>query len=77
HTITTVKVLQNPSLVVVNNQAATLQVGDSVPISTGSANVLNSATSTSNTIVNTIDYRNTGIILRVSPRININGNVRL
>lgn len=77
HTITTVKVLQNPSLVVVNNQAATLQVGDSVPISTGSANVLNSATATSNTIVNTIDYRNTGIILRVSPRININGNVRL
>jgi general secretion pathway protein D len=77
HTITTVKVLQNPSLVVVNNQAATLQVGDSVPISTGSANVLNSATSTSNTIVSTIDYRNTGIILRVSPRININGNVRL
>ncbi len=77
HTITTVKVLQNPSLVVVNNQAATLQVGNSVPISTGSANVLNSATSTSNTIVNTIDYRNTGIILRVSPRINVNGNVRL
>jgi general secretion pathway protein D len=77
HTITTVKVLQNPSLVVVNNQAATLQVGDSVPISTGSANVLNSATATSNTIVNTIDYRNTGIILRVSPRINVNGNVRL
>lgn len=77
HTITTVKVLQNPSLVVVNNQAATLQVGNSVPISTGSANVLNSATATSNTIVNTIDYRNTGIILRVSPRINVNGNVRL
>ena len=77
HTVTTVKVLQNPSLVVVNNQAATLQVGDVVPVSTGSANVLNSATSTSNTIVNTIDYRNTGIILRVSPRINVNGNVRL
>ena len=32
---------------------------------------------TSNTVVNTIDYRNTGIILRVSPRINVNGNVRL
>jgi general secretion pathway protein D len=77
HTVTAVKVLQNPSLVVVNNQVATLQVGDVVPVSTGSANVLNSATATSNTIVNTIDYRNTGIILRVSPRINVNGNVRL
>jgi len=32
---------------------------------------------TSNTVVNTIDYRNTGIILRVSPRISVNGNVRL
>jgi general secretion pathway protein D len=77
HTVTSVKVLQNPSLVVVNNQVATLQVGDSVPVSTGSANVLNAATASSNTIVNTIDYRNTGIILRVSPRINVNGNVRL
>jgi len=73
HTVTSVKVLSNPSLVVVNNQAATLQVGDSVPVSTGSATVL----TTSNTVVNTIDYRNTGIILRVSPRINANGNVRL
>jgi general secretion pathway protein D len=73
HTVTGVKVLSNPSLVVVNNQAATLQVGDVVPISTGSATVL----TTNNTVVNTIDYRNTGIILRVSPRINVNGNVRL
>jgi general secretion pathway protein D len=73
HTFTSVKVLSNPSLVVINNQVATLQVGDSVPVSTGSATVL----TTSNTVVNTIDYRNTGIILRVSPRININGNVRL
>jgi general secretion pathway protein D len=73
HTVTSVKVLSNPSLVVVNNQAATLQVGDVVPVSTGSATVL----TTSNTVVNTIDYRNTGIILRVSPRINANGNVNL
>src|ERR1700736_2807914 len=73
HSVTAVKVLSNPSLVVINNQVATLQVGDVVPISTGSATVL----TTNNTVVNTIDYRNTGIILRVSPRINVNGNVRL
>jgi general secretion pathway protein D len=73
HTVTAVKVLSNPSLVVINNQKATLQVGDVVPVSTGSANVL----TTSNTIVNTIDYRNTGIILEVSPRISVNGDVRL
>jgi general secretion pathway protein D len=73
HAVTSVKVLSNPSLVVINNQVATLQVGDVVPVSTGSATVLTG----NNTVVSTIDYRNTGIILRVSPRINNNGNVRL
>jgi general secretion pathway protein D len=73
HSVTDTKVLSNPSLVVINNQVATLQVGDQVPVSTGSATVL----STSNTVVNTVDYRNTGIILRVAPRVNANGNVRL
>ncbi len=73
HTVTDVKVLSNPSLVVINNQEATLQVGDQVPISTGSATVL----SANNTIVNTIDYKNTGIILHVVPRVNPNGNVVL
>ncbi len=73
HAVTSVKVLSNPSLVVINNQVATLQVGDVVPVSTGSATVL----TTSNTVVNTIDYRNTGIILRVAPRISVNGDVRL
>ena len=73
HSITDVKVLSNPSLVVTDNQVATLMVGDDVPISTGTANVL----TTQNTIVNTIDYRSTGIILRVVPRVSANGNVRL
>ena len=73
HTITNVKVLSNPSLVVLDNQPAILQVGDQVPISTGTATVLTA----NNTVVNTIDYRNTGIILKVVPRINSNGNVVL
>lgn len=73
HAVTDVKVLSNPSLVVVDNQPATLQVGDEVPVSTGSATVL----SGNNTVVNTIEYKNTGIILRVVPRVNVNGQVRL
>jgi general secretion pathway protein D len=73
HTVTDVKVLSNPSLVVLDNQVATLQVGDQVPISTGTATVLTA----NNTVVNTIDYRNTGIILRVVPRITAGGNVVL
>jgi general secretion pathway protein D len=73
HTVTDVKVLSNPSLVVLDNQQATLQVGDQVPISTGSATVLTA----NNTVVNTIDYKNTGVILHVVPRVNPNGNVVL
>jgi general secretion pathway protein D len=73
HNITDVKVLSNPSLVVLDNQPATLQVGDQVPFSTGTATVLTA----NNTVVNTIDYKNTGIILRVLPRANANGNVVL
>jgi general secretion pathway protein D len=73
HGLTDVKVLSNPSLVVLDNQAATLQVGDQVPFSTGTATVLTA----NNTVVNTIDYKNTGIILRVLPRANSNGNVVL
>jgi general secretion pathway protein D len=73
HGVTNVKVLSNPSLVVLDNQAATLQVGDQVPFSTGTATVLTA----NNTVVNTIDYKNTGIILRVLPRANANGNIVL
>ena len=70
---TDVKILSNPSLVVVDNQPATLEVGDQVPISTGSATVL----SANNAVVNTVDYKNTGIILNVQPRVNSNGTVLL
>jgi general secretion pathway protein D len=73
HNVTDVKVLSNPSLVVLDNQVATLQVGDQIPVTTGTATVLTA----NNQIVSSIDYRNTGIILRVVPRINFNGNVML
>src|SRR3954468_4228905 len=73
HGVTDVKILSNPSLVVLDNQSATLQVGDQVPFSTGTATVLTA----NNTVVNTIDYKNTGIILRVLPRANANGNIVL
>ena len=44
-----------------------------MPITTGSATVL----SANNAVVNTVDYKNTGIILNVQPRVNSNGNVLL
>ena len=73
HNVTDVKVLSNPSLVVVDNGVATLQVGDQVPITTGTATVLSS----NNAVVNTINYQNTGVILRVVPRVSYNNTVRL
>ncbi|WP_245291662.1 type II secretion system secretin GspD [Methylosinus sp. R-45379] len=72
-TLTSVKVLSSPSLVVSDNQPALLQVGQQVPISTGSATVL----STSNTIVNSIQMRDTGVILKVWPHVHGNGVVQL
>ncbi|WP_342734465.1 type II and III secretion system protein [Bradyrhizobium sp. B117] len=71
--MTSVNVLSNPSLVVTNNQPATLQVGDVVPVETSKTNYLSQSGAT----VSTIDYRNTGIILRVVPRITTSGNVGL
>ena len=71
--LTDVKILSNPSLVVVDNGDASLEVGDEVPVSTGSATVLSS----NNAVVNTIDYKNTGVILHVQPHVNYNGTVML
>jgi general secretion pathway protein D len=73
HNLTDVKILSNPSLVVVDNGEATLEVGDQIPIATGSATVL----SANNAVVNTVDYKNTGIIMHVQPRVNSNGSVLL
>jgi general secretion pathway protein D len=73
-TVTDVKVLSTPSVVVVDNQVATLVVGDQVPISTQQATIL---TNPNTPLINTVDYRNTGVILRVAPRVNLNGNVLL
>ena len=73
HSLTDVRVLSNPSLVVVDNQQATLEVGDQVPVATGSATVLSS----NNAVVNTVDYKNTGIILDVLPHVSPDNSVQM
>jgi general secretion pathway protein D len=73
-TITDVKVLSSPALVVLDNQQAQLQVGDEVPIATQSAQ---SVLTPGSPLVNTIEMRNTGVILKVTPRVNANGVVNL
>lgn len=72
--VTDVRVLSSPSIVAMDNEPALLQVGDEIPISTGSATILSSSTTP---IVNTIQLYNTGIILKVLPHINANGSIEL
>lgn len=72
--MTTVKVVSSPSLVVVDNQPATLKVGDEVPISTQQ---VRSIITPEAPLVNSIQFRETGVILKVTPRANSNGLVTM
>ncbi len=72
--ITKVNVVSSPSLMVVDNRVATLQIGDQVPITTQSAQ---SVLSPGAPVVNSIQYRDTGVILQIRPKINESGRVLL
>ena len=71
---TEVRVLSAPKLMVLNNQTATLQVGDQVPIVTQQAQ---SVAAPGAPIVNSIELRDTGVILKVTPRVNDSGTIIL
>ena len=64
------QVLSAPSLVVMNNQQAQIQVGDNIPISQTTVN-----TNVSDTTLSSVEYVQTGVILDVLPRINPGGLV--
>jgi general secretion pathway protein D len=70
--LTKVNVLSSPKLMVLNNQTATLQVGDQVPIATQSSV---STLTPDAPQVNSIEYKDTGVILTVTPRVNAGGLV--
>ncbi|WP_108813229.1 type II secretion system secretin GspD [Loktanella sp. Alg231-35] len=74
NSITTVNVVSSPSLLVLDNQEAKLQIGDEVPIATQQVRDTGAANAP---VVNTISFRNTGIILRVKPRVSSGGQVIL
>lgn len=72
--VTDVEIVSSPSLMVLDNQEARLQIGDEVPIATQQVR------DTSNPdapVVNTISFRDTGIILTVKPRVSSSGQVVL
>jgi general secretion pathway protein D len=70
--VTDVTVLSAPKVIVLNNHTATIQVGDQVPVSTGSA-----TSGLTSGVTTTVEYRDTGIILKVTPRVNAGGLVLL
>ncbi|MBL6854211.1 MAG: type II secretion system secretin GspD [Alphaproteobacteria bacterium] len=71
---THVEVISSPKLLVLNNQTASLQVGDRVPIVTQQA----VSTITSGApLVNSVQYEDTGVILKLTPRVNRGGLVML
>lgn len=72
--LTKINVVSAPKLLVINNQTASLQVGDQVPISSSSAVSVENPNAP---IVNAIEYKDTGVILKITPRVNSGGLVLL
>ena len=70
--VTDLKVISSPSLLVLDNQSARLQVGDQVPVSTQSSV---SVTDPDAPVVNSIQLLDTGVVLEVTPRVNAGGLV--
>lgn len=71
---TNVRVLSAPKILTLNNEPATLQVGDQVPIVTQQSQ---GVVSPGAPLVNNIELRDTGVILQVTPRVNDSGTIIL
>ncbi|MEL6622827.1 MAG: type II secretion system secretin GspD, partial [Pseudomonadota bacterium] len=72
--ITDVNIVSSPSLMVLDNREAQLNVGDEVPV------VTRSSVSTDDPdapIVNSVEQRDTGVILKIKPRVSATGRVIL
>ena len=77
-----VNVVSSPSVMVQNNQEASMRVGDQIPILTGQYGNFTggSTTITGNPVYssyNSVQYRDTGVLLNVRPRVNAGGLVAM
>ncbi|MCR4265781.1 type II secretion system secretin GspD [Nitratireductor sp. ZSWI3] len=72
--VTDVNVVSAPTLMALNNQKAVLQVGDQVPIVTQQSVGTDAPGAP---IVNSVEMKDTGVILSVTPRVNSSGRVML
>jgi general secretion pathway protein D len=70
--ITDVNIISTPTMMVLDNETANLQVGSQVPIITSTAT---SVQQTGAPIVNQVELKDTGVILSVTPRVSSSGLV--
>jgi len=66
-----VKMISNPSLMVLDNHTATIAVGDQTPVRTSETRYVESSTGAT---TSTIQYKDTGVSLMVTPSVNA-GNI--
>ena len=72
-TVTDINIVSSPQILVLDNQTALLEVGDEVPVVTRQAEGVDS----DDRLVSTVEQRQTGVILNVTPRVNASGLVVL
>jgi general secretion pathway protein D len=68
------KILSSPSVLATDNRPARIQVGREIPVLSSQSQSIVSADSP---IVNSVQYRNTGVILTIIPQVNSQGLVNL
>ncbi len=64
-----VNILQSPNLLAIDNKESIIEVGEEIPVPTGET--------VGETTVKTIQYRNTGVLLKVTPHINSSGLIKM
>lgn len=71
--VTKVRVLSSPELMVLDGQGASLQVGNSVPYLSETSQ----STTSNSAVIDSINYRDTGVILHVTPHVGSAGLVTM
>jgi general secretion pathway protein D len=68
---TNFKILSTPEIVTIDNQEAMINIGEEIPFLTSSR------VDENNNVIQTFDYKDIGILLKITPRINKNGYITM
>ncbi|MGH9895613.1 MAG: type II secretion system protein GspD, partial [bacterium] len=70
-------VLSSPSLMVLDNQTATIKVVDEVPVITQARTPVDTVNQDSIDQLQSVEFKEVGVILEVTPRVNLGGRITL